>query len=79
MGADSLDGQYVLDKVLGKGSFGTACLMTRVFDGKQVVVKSIDVAKMKERDAEFARQEAKVGSPTHWLSLEECKNKISTI
>lgn len=64
MVADRLDGQYVLDKVLGKGSFGTACLMTRASDGKQVVVKSIDVGKMKERDAEFARQEAKASSAT---------------
>jgi hypothetical protein len=52
-------GKYLLEKVLGKGSYGTATLMNRLEDNWRVVMKTIDLVGMKASDAEFARQEAK--------------------
>lgn len=58
-GPTVLDGRYRQEKILGKGSFGTANLMTRLQDNCKVVMKTIDLVGMKAGDAELARQESK--------------------
>lgn len=52
-------GKYRQEKILGKGSYGTATLMTRLQDNCKVVMKTIDLVGMKAGDAELARQESK--------------------
>jgi hypothetical protein len=51
--------KYVRGKVLGKGSFGQAVLVTRK-DGKNFVIKEIDISRMPKVERESAEQEAKV-------------------
>lgn len=47
-------------KVLGKGSFGSAILVTNKKDGKNYVIKEIDISRMPAAEREASRQEAKV-------------------
>eukprot|EP00884_Botryococcus_braunii_P009523 jgi/Botrbrau1/18572/Bobra.0367s0016.1 len=55
-----IGGRYLFEKVLGKGSYGTATLLTSIQDKSNVVMKTIDLVGMKTGEAELARQEAKV-------------------
>lgn len=52
--------KYVRGKVLGKGSFGQAVLVTRKSDGKNFVIKEIDISRMPKVERDAAEQEAKV-------------------
>lgn len=52
--------QYVRGKVLGKGSFGAAILVTRKKDGKQFVIKEIDISRMPPAEKVASKQEAQV-------------------
>ena len=49
---------FVRGKVLGKGSFGSAVLVTSKKDGKQYVIKEIDMARMPAAEREASKQEA---------------------
>jgi hypothetical protein len=51
---------YVRGKVLGKGSFGSAILVTSKADGKNYVIKEIDISKMPQAEREASKQEAQV-------------------
>jgi hypothetical protein len=55
--------KYVRGKVLGKGSFGVCSIVSRKSDGKNFVVKEIDVSRMPKAERETAELEAKVGNP----------------
>lgn len=52
--------KYVRGKVLGKGSFGSAILVTNKVDNKNYVIKEIDISRMPKAEREGAEQEAKV-------------------
>lgn len=52
---------YVRGKVLGKGSFGSAVLVTSKKDGKNYVIKEIDISRMPAAEREASKQEAQVG------------------
>ncbi|GLC38425.1 hypothetical protein PLESTB_001579500 [Pleodorina starrii] len=52
--------KYVRGKVLGKGSFGSAILVTNKLDNKNYVIKEIDVSRMPKSEREGAEQEAKL-------------------
>lgn len=54
--------KYIRGKVLGKGSFGSAILVTSKADGKQHVIKEIDISRMPRAERESAELEAKVGT-----------------
>lgn len=58
----SQNDKYIRGKLLGKGSFGSAILVTSKADGKQHVIKEIDVSRMPRAERESAELEAKVGS-----------------
>lgn len=58
----SQNDKYIRGKLLGKGSFGSAILVTSKVDGKQHVIKEIDVSRMPRAERESAELEAKVGS-----------------
>ena len=49
---------YVVEKVVGEGSFGKALLARRVADKKRVVIKQISIAKMSSKDAMRTELEA---------------------
>ncbi|KAG1653779.1 hypothetical protein FOA52_007586, partial [Chlamydomonas sp. UWO 241] len=51
---------YVRGKVLGKGSFGAAILVTRKKDGKQFVIKEIDISRMPPAEKVASKQEAQL-------------------
>ncbi len=50
---------YIKGKVLGKGSFGTASLCTSKKDGKNYVIKEVDVSRMPKAERDGAELEAK--------------------
>jgi len=52
--------KYVRGKVLGKGSFGVCSIVSRKADGKNFVVKEIDVSRMPKAERDTAELEAKV-------------------
>eukprot|EP00983_Pelagomonas_calceolata_P094130 1157850-Pelagomonas_calceolata.AAC.14 len=54
--------KYVRGKVLGKGSFGVCSIVTRKSDGKNFVVKEIDVSRMPRAERETAELEAKASN-----------------
>ncbi len=54
---------YTRGKVLGKGSFGSAILCTKKSDGKQVVIKEIDISRMPPAERVSSKQEATVRHP----------------
>jgi NIMA (never in mitosis gene a)-related kinase 1/4/5 len=49
-------------RVLGKGSFGVAILVTCKADMKKYVIKEIDISRMPKAERESAELEAKVRS-----------------
>ncbi len=51
---------YVRGKLLGKGSFGSAVLCVSKLDGKNYVIKEVDISRMPNAEREAAEQEAKV-------------------
>lgn len=51
---------YVKGKVLGKGSFGTAVLAVSKLDGKNYVIKEVELARMPKAERDAAEQEARV-------------------
>ena len=51
---------YVRGKLLGKGSFGSAFLVQSKLDGKNYVVKEIDISRMPAAEREASKQEAQV-------------------
>lgn len=53
--------KYIRGKVLGKGSFGQAVLVTNKSDGRNYVIKEIDISRMPKVEREASEQEAKVG------------------
>ncbi len=56
---------FARGKVLGKGSFGQAVLVTHKASGKQCVIKEIDISRMPKAERDAAEQEAKVGVVCH--------------
>ncbi|GIL63301.1 hypothetical protein Vafri_17397 [Volvox africanus] len=52
--------KYVRGKILGKGSFGSAILVTNKLDNKNYVIKEIDISRMPKAEREASEQEAKV-------------------
>lgn len=55
-----MDARFTRIKVLGKGSFGSAVLCKSKQDGKQYVVKVVDISRMPKTERDSAHQEAKV-------------------
>lgn len=51
---------YSKIKKIGEGSFGQALLVKRKKDGRQFVIKEINVSKMDRKGREEARREVKV-------------------
>lgn len=51
---------YSRIKKIGEGSFGQALLVKRKKDGRQYVIKEINVSKMDRKGREEARKEVKV-------------------
>ncbi len=64
--------KYVRGKVLGKGSFGSAILVTNKLDNKNYVVKEIDISRMPKGEREGAEQEAKVRTCCRWPGPDKC-------
>ena len=52
--------RYSKGKLLGRGSHGSAYLATDVNDGKEYVIKEIDISRMPRQEREVAAQEAQV-------------------
>ncbi|GLI70930.1 hypothetical protein VaNZ11_016024 [Volvox africanus] len=52
--------KYVRGKILGKGSFGSAILVTNKLDNKNYVIKEIDISRMPKAEREASEQEGKV-------------------
>lgn len=52
--------KYARGKLLGKGSFGCAILVSEKATGKQYVIKEISVARMPAAEKASAQQEAEV-------------------
>ncbi|GFR44775.1 hypothetical protein Agub_g6107 [Astrephomene gubernaculifera] len=52
--------KYNRGKVLGKGSFGCAILVTNKLDNKNYVIKEIDISRMPKTERDAAEQEAKL-------------------
>lgn len=52
--------KFVRGKVLGKGSFGSAILVTNKVDGKNYVIKEVDMSRMPKAERDAAEQEAKL-------------------
>lgn len=52
--------KYVRGKLLGKGSFGCAVLVTSKVDGNNYVIKEVDMSAMPKAEREAAEREAKV-------------------
>ncbi|KAG2486399.1 hypothetical protein HYH03_014976 [Edaphochlamys debaryana] len=52
--------KYIRGKVLGKGSFGCAILVTNKLDNKNYVIKEIDISRMPKAERDAAEQEAKL-------------------
>lgn len=52
--------KYQRGRLLGKGSFGSAFLVTERSTGKQYVLKEISLARMPLEDQNAAKQEAEV-------------------
>lgn len=59
--------KYVKGKILGKGSFGVCSIVSRKSDGKQFVVKEIDISRMPKAERETAELEAKVSQGPSFL------------
>ncbi len=57
--------KFVRGKVLGKGSFGSAILVTNKVDGKNYVIKEVDMSRMPKAERDAAEQEAKVHMRQH--------------
>ena len=51
---------YIRGKVLGKGSFGSAILVTSKKDNRNYVIKEIDISRMPAAERESAKLEAQV-------------------
>jgi NIMA (never in mitosis gene a)-related kinase 1/4/5 len=54
---------YQRGRLLGKGSFGSAFLVTERSSGKQYVLKEISLARMPPQEQNAAKQEAEVCRP----------------
>lgn len=54
---------YIRGKVLGKGSFGSAILVTSKKDNRNYVIKEIDISRMPPAERESAKLEAQVREP----------------
>ena len=68
--------RYTKGKLLGKGSYGSAYLATDVNDGKDYVIKEIDVSRMPRQEREVAAQEAQVLTRHQVRSISTvCQNK----
>ncbi|PNW87779.1 hypothetical protein CHLRE_01g001800v5 [Chlamydomonas reinhardtii] len=52
--------KYIRGKVLGKGSFGCAILVTNKLDNKNYVIKEIDISRMPKAERDASEQEAKL-------------------
>ncbi|KAJ8028171.1 Serine/threonine-protein kinase Nek1 [Holothuria leucospilota] len=52
--------KYVKKKKIGEGSFGTALLVQSKSDGKNYVIKEINISKMKRKEKEEAKKEVSV-------------------
>lgn len=57
--------KYIRGKVLGKGSFGCAILVTNKLDNKNYVIKEIDISRMPKAERDASEQEAKVKAAAH--------------
>jgi NIMA (never in mitosis gene a)-related kinase len=63
-------------KILGKGSFGQAWLVTRKQDSKQFVIKEIDISRMPPSEKEAAQQEAKVRGMREHSGTQRCCHSL---
>ncbi|XP_071846816.1 serine/threonine-protein kinase Nek1-like isoform X3 [Apostichopus japonicus] len=52
--------RYIRKKKIGEGSFGTALLVQSKADGKNYVIKEINISKMKRKEKEEAKKEVSV-------------------
>ena len=50
---------YTKLKLLGKGGFGSAFLCVNKLDGKNSVIKEVDISRMSKPEREASEQEAK--------------------
>jgi serine/threonine protein kinase len=65
--------RYRRVKVLGKGSFGTATLVTRAGNpAEKYVVKEVDISKMPKDEREAALQEAKLLASMRHPNIVSC-------
>ncbi|KAJ1634819.1 NIMA-related kinase 1, partial [Pavlovales sp. CCMP2436] len=58
--------RYRKERVIGKGAFGSALLVSDRFSAKQYVIKQVDVSKMGQKERDDAKKEVKLlGSFKH--------------
>ncbi|XP_072040814.1 serine/threonine-protein kinase Nek1-like isoform X2 [Amphiura filiformis] len=55
-----MDHKYVKKKKIGEGSFGKALLVVSKADGKEYVIKEINISKMKRKEREESKKEVSV-------------------
>lgn len=55
-----MEARFTRVRELGKGSFGCAVLVTSKEDGKQYVIKEVDLRRMGKEERQAAHQEAQV-------------------
>ena len=51
---------FIIGKNLGKGAFGSVCLVTRKEDKKVYAMKSINIGKLDKQDLEAALNEVRI-------------------
>ncbi|KAK9809093.1 hypothetical protein WJX72_009300 [[Myrmecia] bisecta] len=68
--------KYIKGKLLGKGSYGAAFLVSSKLDGKKYVIKEIDVSRLPRKEREAAEQEAKVLLALNHPNVVSCKESF---
>jgi NIMA (never in mitosis gene a)-related kinase 1/4/5 len=50
--------KYEIDRIIGKGSYGSAMLCKRKSDGKKCIIKQISIAKLSKKELKATEQES---------------------
>ncbi|KAK9822923.1 hypothetical protein WJX74_005108 [Apatococcus lobatus] len=69
--------RYTKGRLLGRGSYGSAYLATDVNDGKEYVIKEIDITRMPRQEREVAAQEAQVLKSFNHPNVVRCKETFT--
>jgi serine/threonine protein kinase len=67
--------KYVKGQLLGKGSYGSAYLVTHKADGRHYVLKETPVMRMPAVEREAAKQEAEVHCDRVWQAEYWCRQR----